>query len=73
MDVLKKKNNKGMLKFLVVARMYVIRKTGKPWKGWNDEIEFDLKIMGIRTWHRVARDWKEYREIILEDKVHNGQ
>ena len=53
--------------------MDVTGKTGKSWKGWNDEIECYLKIMGIRNWHIVARGRTECREIILEDKVHNGQ
>jgi len=57
----------------VVDRMDVTGKTGKSWKGWNDEIECYLKIMGIRNWHIVARGRTECREIILEDKVHNGQ
>jgi hypothetical protein len=49
MDILKKKNDKRMLKLLVVGKMDVTGKTGKPWKGWNDEIESYLKIMGMRT------------------------
>lgn len=27
--------------------------------------------MGIRLWHRVARDWMERRRFVLEAKVHN--
>lgn len=66
-------NGKRMSKLLVVARMDVTGKTRKPWKGWNCVIELDLKIMGIRNWRKVPRDRKEYREIIQEEKVHNGQ
>jgi hypothetical protein len=55
-----------MSKLLVVARIDVTGKTGKLWKGWNDVIEQDLKIMGIRNWHRVPRDRKECGEIIQE-------
>jgi hypothetical protein len=73
MDILKKMNDKRMSKLLVVARMDVTGKTIKPWKGWNAVIELDLKIMGIRNWRTVPRDRKEYREIIQEEMVHNGQ
>jgi hypothetical protein len=73
MDILKKKNAERRSKLLVVARMDVKGTTGKPRKGWNDEIELDLKIMKIRNWHRVARDRKVYKEIKLEYEVHNGE
>jgi hypothetical protein len=26
-----------------------IRKTERPWKRWNDEVEEDLKIMGAKN------------------------
>jgi hypothetical protein len=28
----------------------------------------DLMIIKIINWHRVARDWKDYREIILKTR-----
>jgi hypothetical protein len=33
-----------------------IRKIAKPRKRLADEVEEDLKIMGIRNWHIMARD-----------------
>jgi hypothetical protein len=46
--------------------------TRKRRKRWIDEVEEDLKIMGIRNWHAVAKDSQEWRKIVLEAKVHNG-
>ena len=37
-----------------------------------DDVEEDLKIMGRRNWHPVARDWKEWRRNLLEAKVGDG-
>jgi len=48
----------------VTARMVGIRKR-RPWKRWSDEIKEDLKVMGIRNCHTVARDQKEWRRILL--------
>jgi hypothetical protein len=48
------------------------KKSGRPRKRWIDEVEDDLKIMGIRNWHAVAKDHQEWRKIVLEAKVHNG-
>jgi len=42
----------------VTARMVGIRKR-RPWKRWTDEIKEDLKVMGIRNCHTVAREQKE--------------
>jgi hypothetical protein len=30
-----------------------------------------LKILEIRNWHRVARDWKKWIRILLGAEVHN--
>jgi len=35
------------------------RKGGRPLEKWTDEVEEDLKIMGIRNLHTVSRDGKE--------------
>jgi len=37
---------------------------------WTDEFEGNL-IMGIRNWHSMASDWKVWRRILLEARVHN--
>jgi hypothetical protein len=53
---------------VVTARVVGIRKI-RPWKRWTDEIKEDIKIMGLRNCHTVARDQKEWRRILL---VHNA-
>jgi len=35
------------------------RRGGRPQEKWTDEVEEDLKIMGIRNLHTVARYVKE--------------
>jgi hypothetical protein len=65
-------NNERMPKTIMTTKMEGTRKRGRPRKRWIDEVEEDLKIMGIRNWHAVARDRQEWRKIVLEAKVHNG-
>jgi hypothetical protein len=56
----------------MTIKMEGTRKRGRPRKRWIDEDEEDLKIMGIRNWHLVAKARQEWRKIVLEAKVHNG-
>jgi hypothetical protein len=64
-------NNERMPKKMT-TKMEGTRKKRKTRKRWIDEVEEDLKIMGIRNWHAVAKDRQEWRKIVLEAKVHNG-
>jgi hypothetical protein len=41
-------------------------------KKGTDDVEENLKIMGIRNWHIMTRDWKERRRKLLAAKVHKG-
>jgi len=34
----------------------------------TDEVEEDLKILGVRNWNKVARDWKEWRRSVSEPR-----
>jgi hypothetical protein len=65
-------NNERKPKQIMTARMGMegTRKRVRLCKRWTDGVEEDLKIMGIRNWLTVARDWKEWRRIVLEAKVH---
>jgi hypothetical protein len=65
-------NNERMPKKIMTTNMEGTRYRGRPRKRWIDEVEEDLKIMGIRYWHAVAKDRRQWRKIVLEAKVHNG-
>jgi hypothetical protein len=45
-----------MPKQIVTARMKRTGKRSRPRKRWTDEVEEDLKILGIRNWNTVAKD-----------------
>jgi hypothetical protein len=64
-------NNERMPKKIMTTKMEGTRKRGRPCKRWIDEVEEDLKIMGIRNWHAVAKDRQQWRKTVLEAKVHN--
>jgi hypothetical protein len=61
-----------MTKKIMTNKMEGTSKRGRPRKRWIDEVEEYFKIMGIRNWHAVAKGRQEWKEIVLEAKVHNG-
>ena len=61
-----------MPKQIVTARIEEIIERGRPRIRWTDEAEEDLKIMGIRNWHTLVTDRKEWRRNLWEAKVHDG-
>ena len=64
-------NNERMPKQIVTVRMEGTRKRQRPQKRWTNEVEEDLKIMGIRNWHKMVRGLEEWKRTVLEAKVHN--
>lgn len=54
-----------MPKQVVNDRMEGIRKRGGQRKIWADEVEEDLKIMGVRNFHRLGRNRKERTRNVL--------
>jgi hypothetical protein len=30
------------------------RRRGRPWKGWREEVERDLQVLGVRRWRELV-------------------
>ena len=45
---------------------------GKPRKGWLEDIENELKKMGIRGWRKIARDRSNWKLILREARDLHG-
>ena len=41
------------------------RRGGRPRKGWNEEIERDVQVLGVRRWRELARDRKKNGRILF--------
>jgi hypothetical protein len=46
-----------------------LRLVGTPRKRWLDEVEQNLKQMGVRGWRRGAQNRDEWQSILKEAKV----
>ena len=57
---------------MVTTGMEEIRKRGRPWERWTDEVYKALRTVGIRNWHTLTIERKEWRITVLEAKSHRG-
>jgi len=40
------------------------RRRGRPRKGWKEEVERDLQVLGARRWRELVADRKKWKDIV---------
>jgi hypothetical protein len=48
------------------------RRRGRPGKGWREDVERDLQVLGVRRRRELVIDRKKWRGIVLQAKAHSG-
>jgi len=48
------------------------KRRGRPRKGWKEEIERDLQVLGVRRWRELVADRKKWKDIVRQAKAHSG-
>jgi len=48
------------------------KQRGRPRKGWREEAERDLQVLGVRRWRELVTDRTKWRDIVRQAKAHNG-
>ena len=48
------------------------RRRGRPKKRWEEEIEKDLRVLGVRKWRELVADKKKWKDIVRQAKAHSG-
>jgi len=61
-----------MSKQNATATIEGVRKRDQQRKGWIDEAEEYINIMGTKNRQAMVKDRREWRKIVLEAKVQNG-
>jgi len=48
------------------------RRRGRPRKGWREEVERDLQVLGVKRWRELVIDRDKWRGIVRQAKAHSG-
>jgi len=61
-----------MPKKIFTQELKGMRRRGRPSKGWREEVERDLQVLGVRRWRELVTDWEKWRGIVQQAKPHSG-
>jgi hypothetical protein len=53
-----------MLKNIFTLQLEGTKQRGRPWKGWREEVERDLQVLGVRRWRELVIDRTKWRGIV---------
>jgi hypothetical protein len=48
------------------------RRKGRPRKGWKEEVERDLQVLGVRRWRELVTDREKWKDTFRQAKAHCG-
>ena len=48
------------------------RRRGRPRKGWKEEVERDLQVLGVRRWRELVADRKKWKDTVRQTKADSG-
>jgi hypothetical protein len=48
------------------------RRRGRPRKGWREEVERDVQVLGVSRWRELVIDRDKWRGIFRQAKAHSG-
>ena len=44
----------------------------RPRKRWEEEVERDLQVLGVRRWKEMVADREKWKDIVRQAKAHSG-
>jgi hypothetical protein len=45
------------------------RRRGRPSRGWKEEVERDLQVVGVRRWRELVTDREKWKDIVWRELV----
>ena len=53
-----------MVKKIFTQELERMRRRGRPRKGWKEEVERDLQVLGVRRWRELVADRKKWKDTV---------
>jgi len=53
-----------MPKKIFTQELEGMRRRGRPRKIWEEEVERDLQLLGVRRWRKLVADGKKWKDIV---------
>ena len=44
-----------------------------PGKKWKEEVERDLRVLGVRRWRELVEDREKWKDIVRQVKANSGR
>jgi len=61
-----------ILKKIFTQELEGTKRRGRTRKGWKEEVERDLQVLGVRRWRELVADRKKWKDIVRQAKGHSG-
>jgi hypothetical protein len=61
-----------MPKKIFTQELEETKRRGRPRKGWKEEVERDLQVLGVRRWKKMVTDRKNGRTLFNRPKLTPG-
>ena len=61
---LKRMEEDRMPKKIFTQELEGMRQRGRPRKGWKEEVERDLQVLGVRRCRKLVTDRKKWKDIV---------
>jgi hypothetical protein len=61
-----------MPKTIFTQELEGTRRRGRPRKGWREEVERDLQVLGVRRWRELVIDRTKWWNVVRQTKAHSG-
>ena len=50
-----------------------VRSVGRPKLRWEDGVDRDIRILGVKNWKKVALNRDEWAKLLKKARAHQGQ
>ena len=66
---LERMEEERMPKKIFTKELEGTRRRGRPRKGWREEVERDLQVLGVRRWRELVTDRDKWRGIVPTGQI----